>query len=172
MVRTIRVHAEPANSHCERICRTFWALDSRRISILFSMIARIGNMLSVESTRLAKRRNCCFITMARRFRARWVQKWTHHYAIECFECERDENSFAYRKSAPIIRMRFTVTHSYSLAVHIRLFLSSLFFIHIRRYSCFCFLSLVAVRALQVNVTLKKPGTKLEHQGIKIELIGK
>jgi Vacuolar protein sorting-associated protein 26 len=24
---------------------------------------------------------------------------------------------------------------------------------------------------QVNVTLKKPGTKLEHQGIKIELIG-
>lgn len=30
----------------------------------------------------------------------------------------------------------------------------------------------AVRALQVNVTLKKPGTKLEHQGIKIELIGK
>lgn len=25
--------------------------------------------------------------------------------------------------------------------------------------------------MQVNVTLKKPGTKLEHQGIKIELIG-
>lgn len=24
---------------------------------------------------------------------------------------------------------------------------------------------------QVNVTLKKPGSKLEHQGIKIELIG-
>lgn len=24
---------------------------------------------------------------------------------------------------------------------------------------------------QVNVTLKKPGTKLEHHGIKIELIG-
>lgn len=26
--------------------------------------------------------------------------------------------------------------------------------------------------LQVNVTLKKPGSKMEHQGIKIELIGK
>lgn len=25
--------------------------------------------------------------------------------------------------------------------------------------------------MQVNVTLKKPGTKLEHHGIKIELIG-
>jgi vacuolar protein sorting-associated protein 26 len=25
--------------------------------------------------------------------------------------------------------------------------------------------------LQVNVTLKKPGSKLEHQGIKIEFVG-
>lgn len=33
------------------------------------------------------------------------------------------------------------------------------------YQCF-------VNLLQVNVTLKKPGAKLEHQGIKIELIGK
>jgi hypothetical protein len=24
---------------------------------------------------------------------------------------------------------------------------------------------------QVNITLKRPGTKLEHQGIKIEFIG-
>lgn len=34
-----------------------------------------------------------------------------------------------------------------------------------------FFSLFLHAVEQVNVTLKKPGTKLEHQGIKIELIG-
>jgi vacuolar protein sorting-associated protein 26 len=28
-----------------------------------------------------------------------------------------------------------------------------------------------VLALQVNIVLKKPGSKLEHQGIKIEFVG-
>lgn len=66
--------------------RTFWASDSRQILILFSMKVRIANMLSVESMKVAKRRNCCFITMERRFRERSVWNSSIHNAIGIFKC--------------------------------------------------------------------------------------
>lgn len=55
-------------------CRTSWALDSRRRSISFLMIAKIGNTQSVEWTKMARRRNFCCTTMASRYRARWVYR--------------------------------------------------------------------------------------------------
>lgn len=141
-------------------CRTSWALDSRRRSISFLMIAKIGNTQSVEWTKMARRRNFCCTTMASRYRARWV--FRHRICARCMGNVTQLNLWR-------LNMNHYRTSGARLPHHIFFFL---FFVINRLQLCSLFYFSQFLHAVeQVNVTLKKPGTKLEHQGIKIELIG-
>lgn len=55
-------------------CRTSWASGSQLKSISFSMIAKIGNMQSVEWTKVARRRSFCCTTTVNLYRERWADR--------------------------------------------------------------------------------------------------